>query len=108
MDSAYSYQLYFNSVALQGAGSVEICSGVDVPFSLINHSCRPNAHYFGEGRTIRIRSVQPIKQGDEITVTYVPNDPKVDTLGRRRGELSRHYGFWCLCTFSTHKPTDFP
>eukprot|EP01062_Namystynia_karyoxenos_P004591 TRINITY_DN11634_c2_g1_i1.p2 TRINITY_DN11634_c2_g1~~TRINITY_DN11634_c2_g1_i1.p2 ORF type:complete len:585 (+),score=222.86 TRINITY_DN11634_c2_g1_i1:80-1756(+) len=49
----------------------EICSGMFLRASRLNHSCQPSCHYCFKGGTIQIRAVRPIRAGEEATIAYV-------------------------------------
>jgi len=61
----------------------------------MNHSCDPNAFFFFEGAHIRVRSLRPIRSGEEVTISYIDN-----TLHRsyRKTWLESHWFFNCACT----------
>ena len=75
-------------------------NGVCLKMSRFNHSCRPNAQYFwNKDRDTRdVRTLRKIKQGEEITVSYI-------TIGRgqlfgreeRRSLIKDTYHFDCKC-----------
>ncbi|OBT87641.1 hypothetical protein VE02_02682 [Pseudogymnoascus sp. 03VT05] len=67
---------------------------LDFVLSFINHSCDPNAHMFIERGKLRMRSLKPIKAGDEITQTYTDLRPGVMM---RRERLESEYSFTCQC-----------
>jgi hypothetical protein len=60
-----------------------IGSCLDIVGSLMNHSCDPNAFVFHEGSELRVRSLKPIRAGEEITQSYYDGD--TDVLPRRKG-----------------------
>ena len=66
--------------------------------AIINHSCDPNAFCSFEGAGIRVRSLRPIGEGEEITISYTD-----DTLARdtRRGHLTKWF-FDCACESTNH------
>lgn len=76
---------------------MSICPSIDLIFSLINNSCEPNASYFIEGRELRVRSVAPIKSGQEITVTYLGYNEEYNVVAYRQACLQEDYGFVCSC-----------
>lgn len=67
---------------------------LDLVGSLINHSCDPNTVMVFECGQLRLRSLKPIRAGDEITQTYT--DLKAGVLVRRQ-ELSIRASFTCSC-----------
>ncbi|KFZ07293.1 hypothetical protein V501_06603 [Pseudogymnoascus sp. VKM F-4519 (FW-2642)] len=67
---------------------------LDFVGSMINHSCDPNTVMVFECGQLRLRSLKPIRAGDEITQTYT--DLKAGVLVRRQ-ELSIRASFTCSC-----------
>ena len=61
--------------------------------SLINHSCLPNCDYIGIGDFIFIISIEDIPKGDELTISYVPNDIEYS----ERIEKLKNWDFKCQC-----------
>ena len=43
---------------------------LDPLVAVMNRSCDPNASYVLEGVNIRVRSLRPIKVGEEVTIAY--------------------------------------
>lgn len=66
--------------------------------SRCNHSCGPNARWEWDPKrfSLVLTSIQPIKEGEEITIPYVA--PEM-TSKERQGILSNFYGFKCSCSF---------
>jgi len=79
-------------------GVTTIGSCLDPFAALINHSCKPNAHIVSEGNELRLRSLEQIPAGVELTITYT--DPSYDTAFRRR-RLKYDYFFHCTCVLCT-------
>jgi SET and MYND domain-containing protein len=67
---------------------------LDVVGSLMNHSCDANAFVYHEGNELRVRSLKPIRAGEEITQNYGDDDE--DVLPRRN-RLQEKYFFLCEC-----------
>ncbi|KAI6246672.1 SET domain and MYND-type zinc finger protein 6 [Erysiphe necator] len=62
--------------------------------SLVNHSCRPNAHVVSEGRIMTLRSLIQIGAGEELFISYIDvEQPRIS----RRNQLWQTYFFWCEC-----------
>lgn len=66
----------------------------DYVVSLINHSCNENAYTFFEGNELRVRTLRPLKAGDEVFVCYT--DARADVL-QRRDDLKQHFSIDCSC-----------
>lgn len=75
-------------------------------FNRTNHSCNPNSavtHIFSVktdfySRLLTVTAIRPIKEGEEITFSYL--DPLLAStldLNLRREELMSCYGFTCNC-----------
>ena len=43
---------------------------LDVTLAMVNHSCTPNAFVYFFGRNAYLKAEMPIKQGDEVTISY--------------------------------------
>ncbi|MES1912403.1 MAG: hypothetical protein MHM6MM_004684 [Cercozoa sp. M6MM] len=60
----------------------------------VNHDCAPNcALVFSlspQGITVQMRTMRPVQQGEELTISYVD---LLDTFETRSETLYRHYGF---------------
>ena len=44
---------------------------MDAGLAMVNHSCVPNAFVGFDGRTAVLRAERPIKEGEEITISYI-------------------------------------
>uniref|UniRef100_A0A7S3VR10 SET domain-containing protein n=1 Tax=Dunaliella tertiolecta TaxID=3047 RepID=A0A7S3VR10_DUNTE len=72
--------------------------------SCANHSCEPNAATEGEGTGLTaVYARRAIKEGEEITITYIEEDGDEDGTGKalsfkQRQAALRDYGFKCQCT----------
>ena len=62
-------------------------NGVCLKMSRFNHSCRPNAQYFwnDDTNTRDLRALRKIKEGKEITVSYIHS--MLEPRGGRRSAL---------------------
>ncbi|KAL2199584.1 hypothetical protein P885DRAFT_74753 [Corynascus similis CBS 632.67] len=66
---------------------------LDAGLAMVNHSCVPNAFIGFDKRTAVLRAERPIKEGDEITISYIDNTlPKA-----ARQQALRLYHFQCDC-----------
>ena len=65
--------------------------------SFMSHSCFPNAfwHYDGDNHVVRAR--EDIACGDEVCITYLPEDWLVRSVLERRWDLNETKRFWCSC-----------
>jgi hypothetical protein len=75
---------------------IEIARSVALGFSLFNHSCSPNAAYFFSGSHIIVRTLEPIKKGEQVTISYKHDffsTPKIDRINY----LKEAYFFNCEC-----------
>ena len=79
-------------VALPDQTPIGIC--FSPALALANHSCSPNAAISFSGRTISLRSLNKIKSGEQIFISYI--DP-VQARETRRAELKERYFFTCEC-----------
>merc|ERR1712216_653077 len=65
--------------------------------SFMSHSCFPNAvwHYHGSDHVLRAR--RKIEKGDEVCISYLPEDGLLQAAHARRWELHETKRFWCEC-----------
>lgn len=63
-------------------------------FSLLNHSCSPNAEVRWEGGDMSLYSLRPIAAGEEVCVSYID---ELEGVLSRRYFLLQYQGFLCLC-----------
>lgn len=70
--------------------------------SIANHSCDPNAVLVFDGPVMSFRSLRPVKEDEEVTISYIET-----TLPyrRRQKELKERYYFTCRCSKCTLDPT---
>eukprot|EP00928_Gymnodinium_smaydae_P070261 TRINITY_DN54143_c0_g1_i1.p1 TRINITY_DN54143_c0_g1~~TRINITY_DN54143_c0_g1_i1.p1 ORF type:complete len:477 (+),score=122.00 TRINITY_DN54143_c0_g1_i1:104-1534(+) len=75
--------------------------------SFMSHSCYPNAvwHYDGADHVLRAR--RPIAVGDEVCISYLPEDGLLNAAPARRWELHETKRFWCTCERCAEGATDF-
>lgn len=66
----------------------------DPTVALLNHSCNPNAAIVFDGNIVSVRSIRDIKDGEQVTISYVDNTYKRAT---RRSQLRDQYFFECRC-----------
>lgn len=73
--------------------------------AMFNHSCKPNCHLsfvgnpFSCSHRVAVRTLQPILQGEPLTVCYGDMlASKNHSTPDRRRLLRAHYGFHCVCT----------
>ncbi|KAK3936294.1 hypothetical protein QBC46DRAFT_395408 [Diplogelasinospora grovesii] len=64
--------------------------------AMINHSCEPNACVMFDfcGRYASVAAIQPIKEGEEITISYI--DSTLPKEARQKA-LKKQYHFECTC-----------
>ncbi|KFY46337.1 hypothetical protein V494_00491 [Pseudogymnoascus sp. VKM F-4513 (FW-928)] len=68
---------------------------LDLVASFANHSCNPNAFIFFERNQLRMRSLRPIRAGEEITLSYIDLGAGI----RMRDEtLKNGYSIVCECS----------
>mmetsp|Transcript_141490 Transcript_141490/g.452315 ORF Transcript_141490/g.452315 Transcript_141490/m.452315 type:complete len:460 (+) Transcript_141490:98-1477(+) len=65
--------------------------------SFMSHSCCPNAvwHYTGTDHVLRCR--RDISVGDEVCISYLPENGLLQSAPNRRMELHETKRFWCDC-----------
>jgi SET and MYND domain-containing protein len=62
---------------------------------LINHSCSPNAVIVFDGPKIAVRSLNRIKEGEEVLISYTDSS---SVFGLRQAQLKDQYFFTCTCS----------
>ena len=60
-----------------------------------NHSCEPNASVLFDQPYLMMRSLLPIKKGEEVFISYIDN---TDPYYRRQTQLKQRYCFECQCS----------
>jgi hypothetical protein len=60
-----------------------------------NHSCEPNASVLFDQPRLMMRSLSPIKKGEEVFISYIDN---TDPFYRRQAQLQQRYCFQCQCS----------
>ena len=89
-----SFEILTNIRGINHPRDGSLGGALDLLRSFTNHSCDPNAFVFFDGNQLRMRSIKPIKVGDEITESYV--DLKSGVMMRRE-TLQSKYSFACNC-----------
>lgn len=64
--------------------------------SLFRHSCNPNAVLVTSGRSTVAVTIQPIKMGDEITISYIPEELDRSKKNRQK-VLVKKFNVECKC-----------
>ena len=67
---------------------------VDPIAAKANHSCDPNCVIVWEGPSLRFRTMRPIKEGEEIFISYIDAS---QPYSRRQHELKEKFYFTCEC-----------
>jgi len=62
--------------------------------NLINHDCNPNVVAVSCGPNIFVRAIKPIKEGDELFISYIDTSATSET---RKNILKDQYYFDCTC-----------
>ncbi|KAI4804972.1 SET domain-containing protein [Aureobasidium sp. EXF-8846] len=60
-----------------------------------NHCCEPNASVLFDQPRLMMRSLSPIKKGEEVFISYIDN---TDPFYRRQAQLQQRYCFECQCS----------
>ncbi|KAH9873928.1 hypothetical protein IAQ61_004555 [Plenodomus lingam] len=68
---------------------------LDSTLGHINHSCDPNAYIMMDGAETSIRTLRPIKKGEEVYISYIDT---TNPFSRRQSELKARWFFVCKCT----------
>jgi len=67
--------------------------------SQINHSCKPNCDFFFTGDTQNVKTIDRIKKGEELFITYERVGKSMPDREDRIPHLMRSFGFECFCNF---------
>ena len=93
--NTFPAQIQTNNIFIRESGqSQALGTAIDVPMSLMNHSCEPNVVTVFEGSELRVRSLRKIKAGEELVQCYT--DVTCDVLMRRK-RLKEQFFFDCAC-----------
>lgn len=72
--------------------------------SQINHSCKPNCGYYFTGDTQNIKTIDHIREGEEIFITYERVGKAMPDREDRIPHLTISFGFECMCEFCQGPP----
>lgn len=73
----------------------------------INHSCRPNCDYYFVDDTHIIRTIDHVKKGEEIFITYERIARSMIEKEDRSPHVAKNYGFSCFCSYCNTPGIDF-
>ncbi len=75
------------------------CLALFPTIARINHSCQPNCNHYWSGGQFKIRSIQKIHPGQEISISYMSPLQRSDFHNRRSRQkiLTEEFGFKCAC-----------
>ena len=67
--------------------------------AMTNHSCDPNCEFTSSegGRYIREFATRDIKEGEELTISYLEPDDLLKDAEERKDLLFESFGFECVC-----------
>ena len=65
--------------------------------SYFNHSCSPNISKKREGKSWVFSIARPVREGEQLCISYLGGDEKDMTLAERRARLQQVWGFECKC-----------
>lgn len=69
--------------------------------SYFNHSCLPNVAKLSRGNLSVIKTILPIKQGEQLYLSYINGEVFDMTKRERNNSLENTYGFGCTCKLCT-------
>ncbi|KAG4067938.1 hypothetical protein HA402_010624 [Bradysia odoriphaga] len=72
---------------------------VNLLTSYFNHSCIPNVTILVKDSIAVCKAVRPIKQGEQLFITYIDDEGYSMTEKQRNDYLELGYGFRCKCEF---------
>lgn len=79
-----------------------IAVGIYPSISMLNHSCEPDLQPIFFGSQLVLRSLRPIKSGEEICFCYGPTYLNT-TFAKRQQRLKSQYFFNCNCRACTNR-----
>lgn len=80
---------------------------VNLVASYFNHSCWPNATIIKKNNLSVCKTILPIRQGDQIFISYVDEDDEEYKIEvRRQDYLQWGYGFRCKCRICENGPME--
>jgi hypothetical protein len=96
-DARVRYRIYLANRFLLGHDDAH---GVFPEISRVNHSCSPNAEWAwdGEEGTMEVQAVAEIAAGQEIYLSYLPDEVLLASRAVRRTRLQLCYAFHCNCS----------
>lgn len=80
---------------------------VSLKIAQINHSCRPNCDYYFVDDTHIVRTIDNIKKGEEIFITYERIARSMIEKEDRSLHVAKNYGFSCFCAYCNTPGIDF-
>jgi len=97
-------RVILSKVEMCSEDQVSHCTGTALFLlqSCLNHSCKPNAEVVGglidsSKALIKLVALKNIKQGEEITISYIDH-PNKKSQDERQKELTSCYLFCCECS----------
>lgn len=89
--------LILRSNAFQRESGDDFEMKINLITSYINHSCIPNVTVLHKHNTTVVKSILPIKKGEQLFILYMVNDDFEGSLTGVNEKLERIYGFRCEC-----------
>lgn len=89
--------LILRSNAFQCASGDDFEKKIHLVTSYINHSCIPNVTVLHKDNTTVVKSILPIKKGEQLFISYMVNDDFEGSITDVNEKLERIYGFRCEC-----------
>lgn len=83
----------------QHSGVTPIGTVLFLKTSQINHSCKPNCDFFFTGETQNVKTIDYIKKGEELFITYERVGKSMPDREDRIPHLMRSFGFECFCQY---------
>ncbi|KEQ76069.1 SET domain-containing protein, partial [Aureobasidium namibiae CBS 147.97] len=87
-------QILRNSLTLTSPVLDPMGIALDPTVCSANHSCEPNATVLFDQPYLMMRSLSPIRKGEEVFISYIDN---TDPYYRRQTQLKQRYCFECQC-----------
>ena len=85
-------------------GNRVIGKGLYLDFSILDHSCAPNAVWYSKGKELVVRTIENVDDFSQLRISYLPN--LFEKTESRREKLMQDYFFLCQCSRCQDQSSD--
>ena len=85
-------------------GNRVIGKGLYLDFSILDHSCAPNAVWYSKGKELVVRTIENVDDFSQLRISYLPN--LFEKTESRRQKLMQDYFFLCQCSRCQDQSSD--